>query len=79
MGSGICACFDVHFLRLCVQSCMQLSVWDVRQGEKGGLVQRMALASGGSPIYALAWSGASGGLLGAAGAERAVQVVDPRK
>ncbi|GBF88506.1 hypothetical protein Rsub_01219 [Raphidocelis subcapitata] len=56
-----------------------VSVWDVRAGERGGCVQRLLVAPTGSPLYALAWSGAQGGLLGAAGSERAVQLIDPRR
>lgn len=42
-------------------------------------MQRLLAAPTGSPLYALAWTGAQGGLLGAAGAERAVQLIDPRR
>jgi hypothetical protein len=57
----------------------QVSIWDARAGERGGCVHRTGVATAGSPLYALAWCGAQGGLLGAAGAERAVQMVDPRR
>ncbi|KIY98625.1 hypothetical protein MNEG_9338 [Monoraphidium neglectum] len=56
-----------------------VSIWDVRAGERGGCVQRVAAAAPGSPLYALGWCEAQGGLLGAAGAERAVQMIDPRR
>jgi hypothetical protein len=57
----------------------QVSIWDARAGERGGCMQRVAAATAGSPLYTLAWCSGSGGLLGAAGAERAVQMVDPRR
>jgi len=42
-------------------------------------VHRMPAANPGIPLYSLAWCTAQGGLLGAAGAERAVQLIDPRR
>ncbi|KAF5841542.1 hypothetical protein DUNSADRAFT_12470 [Dunaliella salina] len=59
--------------------CLQVSLWDVRQGARGGLIQRTSVAPGGSPVFDLAWCKAQGGLLGAAGAERAVTLLEPRK
>ncbi len=34
---------------------LQVSLWDVRQGERGGLIQRVSVEHGGTAIYALAW------------------------
>lgn len=56
----------------------QVSLWDVRAGESGGCVERMGLALG-CPLYALEWCAAEGGLLGMAGADRAVTLMEPRK
>ncbi|EFJ42495.1 hypothetical protein VOLCADRAFT_97339 [Volvox carteri f. nagariensis] len=98
---------------------IQVSLWDVRQGERGGCVQRIGVYGGGFPIYSLCWlsaavtgSGGGGGggtaitaatgrprqqqhhhqgpgggvlgpagagLLAAAGGERSVVVLEPRK
>jgi hypothetical protein len=58
---------------------LQVSIWDVRAGERGGCMQRVSACPPGSPLYALDWCSAQGGLLGAAGAERAVQMIDPRR
>ncbi|KAJ9524611.1 hypothetical protein QJQ45_024203, partial [Haematococcus lacustris] len=44
-GVGLLACGEEH----------QLSLWDVRAGEQGGLVQRLPVAPGGCPVYSLAW------------------------
>ncbi len=57
----------------------QVSLWDVRQGERQGLVQRLPVGMAGYPLYSLAWCEAQGGLLGAAGAERTVTLLEPRK
>lgn len=56
----------------------QVSLWDVRAGEAGGCVERIPMALG-CPLYALDWCGAEGGLLGTAGADRAVTLLEPRK
>ncbi|KAJ9506438.1 hypothetical protein QJQ45_019432 [Haematococcus lacustris] len=40
---------------LAVALLLQLSLWDVRAGEQGGLVQRLPVAPGGCPVYSLAW------------------------
>jgi hypothetical protein len=41
-------------------------------------VQRLSVVAG-FPVYALQWCAAEGGLLGAAGADRAVTLFDCRK
>lgn len=57
-----------------------ISLWDARDGgSAGGCVQRMATASIGNPLYSLDWCTAQGGLLGTAGADRSVFLVEPRK
>ena len=56
----------------------QISLWDLRQGEGGGCVQRLSVAQG-CPVYSLQWCAAEGGLLGCAGADRAVSLFEPRK
>lgn len=53
----------------------QLSIWDVRQGERGGCVKRMLGAFSGDPLYAVTSS--TEGLIGIGGAERVVMVLDP--
>jgi len=55
----------------------QLSIWDVRQGERGGCVKRMLGAFSGDPLYAVTSS--TEGLIGIGGAERVVMVLDPLK
>jgi hypothetical protein len=70
----------------------QLSLWDVRQSERGGCVRRMTLSNRGQPLYTIAAGtshGAEGGggvqiskmrggepIIAAAGAERGVHVLD---
>ncbi len=51
------------------------------QGERGGLVHQLALASPGETIFNLTWLPTSGadGLLASAGQERAVVMTEPRK
>lgn len=69
-----------------------LSLWDVRQAERGGCARRMTLCNRGQPLYAVAVGtsqGAAGGgglkvakltggepLIASAGAERGVHVLD---
>jgi hypothetical protein len=60
-------------------SMVQVVLYDLRAGERGGVVQRIALAAPGQPLYTQDWCSAQGGLLGAAGAERCVNLVEPRK
>jgi hypothetical protein len=68
----------------------QVSVWDVRaHGGGGGLVHRMPVSTGAGGgaggLSALAWwpggggGGGRGAMLGAAGADRSVFMIDPRK
>lgn len=55
----------------------QLSIWDLRQAERGGCVQRMLGAFTGDSLNAIACS--SEGLVAVGGAERVVMVMDPLK
>ncbi|KAG0553413.1 hypothetical protein KC19_12G009600 [Ceratodon purpureus] len=55
----------------------QLSIWDLRQAERGGCVQRMLGAFSGESLNAVACS--SEGLVAIGGAERVVLVMDPLK
>ncbi len=57
----------------------QVSVWDARAGGSAGLVARVPLGLHGGPMYAVRWCGAGGGLLGAAGSDRSLYMVEPRK
>ena len=73
----------------------QLSLWDVRQSERGGCFKRITLANRGQPMYTLTTGisqGAGGGggiqvskmsvgepLIAAAGAERGVHVMDANR
>lgn len=56
---------------------LQLSIWDLRQAERGGCVQRMLGAFTGDSLNAIACS--SEGLVAVGGAERVVMVMDPLK
>lgn len=64
-------------LPLTVLLTLQLSIWDLRQGERGGCVQRMLGAFSGECLNAVACS--SEGLVAIGGAERVVIVMDPLK
>ncbi|KAG2446501.1 hypothetical protein HYH02_008492 [Chlamydomonas schloesseri] len=78
-ASGLLAVAEEH----------QVALWDVRQGERGGCVQRVNAYNGGWPLYGLAWvagavrddeaGGPAGGLLAVTGAERSVVMLEPRK
>ncbi|PNH12987.1 hypothetical protein TSOC_000053 [Tetrabaena socialis] len=61
----------------------QVTLWDVRQGEQGGCVQRLGVYGGGSSVLAMSWVAAAGqpggGMLACTGAERSVVVLEPRK
>lgn len=57
----------------------QVSLWDARASEAGGLVERLSIGGPGSAVHCLDWCAAQGGLLGAAGVERSVFMIDPRK
>lgn len=67
------------YVMTCGRDVVQVSLWDVRQGERAGAVQRLSVAGGGSKVLSLAWCTSEGGLLGAAGEERSVTLLDPRK
>lgn len=78
---------DVHVDGDC-GDCVQVALWDVRQGERGGCVQRVNAYNGGWPLYGLAWvagavrdeaGGPATGLLAVTGAERSVVMLEPRK
>ncbi|GLC56982.1 hypothetical protein PLESTB_001170200 [Pleodorina starrii] len=81
-GTGLLAVAEEH----------QLSLWDVRQGERGGCTQRLGVFGGGSPVFSLNWvasprqhsgggggGGGCGGMLAATGWERSVVMLEPRK
>jgi hypothetical protein len=58
----------------------QVTIYDARVSESGGVVARISnAASPAQPLYCQAWCPAQGGLLGVAGAERSVTVLEPRK
>ncbi|KAG1667474.1 hypothetical protein FOA52_012229 [Chlamydomonas sp. UWO 241] len=59
----------------------RVTLWDVRQGERNGLIQALASCSmPGEPVSALAHIPlGSAGLLASAGTERAVVVIEPRR
>ncbi len=61
------------------RTAVQVSLWDARAGEAGGLVQRVVVGAPGSALYCLGWCPAQQGLLGAAGSERSLQLIEPRK
>lgn len=59
---------------------LQISIWDPRVGgSTSGCVQRVNVATPGQPLYCLDWCCAGNGMLGAAGAERTVCLIEPRK
>jgi hypothetical protein len=59
---------------------LQVTIYDARASESGGVVARISSAAlPGQPLYCQAWCPAKGGLLGVAGAERSVTVLEPRK
>lgn len=55
----------------------QVSIWDIRQGERGGCVHRLFGTSSGEPLYAI--SSSSDGLVATGGAERSIVVYDAYK
>ncbi|GAX78821.1 hypothetical protein CEUSTIGMA_g6258.t1 [Chlamydomonas eustigma] len=71
----------------------RVTLFDIRQGERGGLMQQLSPAPTGEPFYSLSWltlpsthsfskpslADASQGLLVSAGGDRAVVVMEPRK
>ncbi len=56
---------------------LQVSIWDIRQGERGGCVHRLFGTSSGEPLYAI--SSSSDGLVATGGAERSIVVYDAYK
>ncbi|PNW76087.1 hypothetical protein CHLRE_12g548350v5 [Chlamydomonas reinhardtii] len=81
-------CADAATGLLAVAEEHQVALWDVRQGERGGCVQRVNAYNGGWPLYGLAWvagavrdeaGGPATGLLAVTGAERSVVMLEPRK
>lgn len=64
-------------LPLIISLTLQLSIWDLRQAERGGCVQRMLGAFSGECLNAVACS--TEGLVAIGGAERLVLVMDPLK
>ncbi|GAQ85212.1 hypothetical protein KFL_002240140 [Klebsormidium nitens] len=57
----------------------QLSIWDLRMGERGGCTQRITVEFGGAPLYALDCTSGCGGVVGVTGASRCVYVFDTRR
>ncbi|KAG2430608.1 hypothetical protein HXX76_010126 [Chlamydomonas incerta] len=81
-------CADAATGLLAVAEEHQVALWDLRQGERGGCVQRVNAYNGGWPLYGLAWvagavrdeaGGPPSGLLAVTGAERSVVMLEPRK
>ncbi|KXZ53236.1 hypothetical protein GPECTOR_7g1130 [Gonium pectorale] len=54
-GGPYGGCADASSGLLSVAEEHQVTLWDVRQGERGGCVQRLNVSAGGFPLYALAW------------------------
>lgn len=75
----LCKCNHQCKRRRVVDRRLQVSLWDVRAAERGGCVARIACSQQGCNLYTTAWCRAEGGLLGAAGAERSVSLLEPRK
>ncbi|KAG2486513.1 hypothetical protein HYH03_014815 [Edaphochlamys debaryana] len=48
-------CGDASAGLLAIAEEHQVALWDIRQGERGGCVQRLGVGSGGFPIYSMAW------------------------
>ena len=79
--NSCCYPYCFTFLRLkpplIISLTLQLSIWDLRQAERGGCVQRVLGAFSGQSLNAVDCS--SDGLVAVGGAERVVLVMDPLK